>query len=150
MTNKFNAATQKMSGLLAKTPLFSIFTAAAAPVAVAIISTPFDVTNTMWPLVAVALVSPAVCGVAAIVGVMNILREHSTLSKMFSGVAAAAGATGVIGMLAYMGTPDYGPLNGFVLSVAGMTAAGAMNTAAHYTRNFRRKGADDSIPPPPP
>lgn len=148
MTNKIDAAAQKISDVLSKTPLFSIFTAAAAPASVAIVMTPVESPVLALPLLAVAMASPAVCGLAATFSVLNILRNHGTLSKIFSGAATAAGAGGIAGMLAYMGTPDYGPLNGYVLAAIGMTAAGALNTAAFYTRGIGRK-KDENAPPPP-
>ncbi len=153
MTNKIDETAGKMSGFLAKTPLVSIFTAAAAPFCLLGLVTPLDDPITVMPLIGVTMVSPFLCGLAAANGGMNLLRSHGNLSKAFSAAGAAAGVVGVGGVLSYMNAPGYEPLNGYIIAMMAMTAAGVMNTAAFYTRKVQLKlttaiKGDDTPQPP--
>ena len=154
MANKLDTAAQKASGILSRTPLVSIFTAAAAPVALLGLAIPIDNPSTVWPLFAVGLTSPFVNGLAAANGALNLFRSHSNLSKTFSAAATVAGVAGIGGVLAYIDKPDFQPLSGYVLSMMAMTAAGLLNTAAYYTRGVAVKlsasiSKNDNNPPPP-
>jgi hypothetical protein len=148
MTNKIDDAAGKMSGFFAKTPLVSVFTAAAVPASLLVLAvTPF-------PLFITAAVSPFACALATANGGMNLLRGHGNLSKAFSAAAATAGVVGVGGVLAYMNAPELEPLSGYIISALAMTAAGVLNTAAHYTRKVQLKlttttKGDDTPPAPP-
>lgn len=154
MANKLDNAAQKASGILSRTPLVSIFTAAAVPVSMLGLVIPTENPMMVWPLFAAVLTSPITNGLAAVNGAVNLFRSHSTLSKTFSGAATAAGIGGIGCFLAYIGKPDFQPLNGYILSAMAMTAAGLLNTAAYYTRGVNVKlsasiSKNDNTPQPP-
>ena len=148
MTNKIDETAGKMSGFLAKTPLVSIFTAIAAPLSLASL-----IPGAVIPFIGVTMASPFLCGLAAANGGVNLLRSHGNLSKAFSAAGTAAGVVGVGGVLSYMNAPEYEPLNGYIIAMMAMTAAGIMNTAAFYTRKIQVKFSastkGDDTPPPP-
>ncbi|GEM_PF-2809715 len=80
-------------------------------------------------------VSPvANIGLGAIAA-FNLLRERSRLSKIFSAAALGTAVLGLGAFVSQMNTPEFGPLVGYMATMASTTVAGIFNIAAHYTRN---------------
>lgn len=112
-------------------PYFSIATTLLAPASVA-----------MLPLMALPAffafaASPTLMLVAGGIGAFNLTRERSGLSKAFSAAAVVTAAAGTVGYLSQINMPDWDAIGAFIYSGMAMTAGGAMNVAAHYTRNTK-------------
>jgi hypothetical protein len=134
-------------------PYVSIATALAAPLSLALMPL-----NLAFPFIAIAAASPTVVLAAGGMAGFNMMRERSKLSKTFSAAAIGAAVLGTAGYLSQINAPDFGALTAFFYSTVAMTAAGALNVAAHYTRNVslqvnasvKLKKDDDKQPPAPP
>lgn len=129
-------------------PLFSLATTLAAPATILSSFTIPENPYTFTALAIVAGISPLAMGIAGLQGGFNCFRERSTLSKLFSGAAAATAAAGTVGFATtVMNQSDWGFLSAFAYSIVGMSTASALNVASHYTRSIGKAKPDNTTAP---
>ncbi len=82
-----------------------------------------------------AFVSPVIVPLLAASAAINLFRERSGLSKIFSAAAIGGAAVAMAGYAATIGAPGWDALGAYAYSMVGMAGVSLLNIVAHYTRN---------------
>lgn len=140
------APTSQSSTLLARHPIISESLAAIGTLgSVALISTPDSIPFLGAAFIGIVLTAPIATAGLIINNFVNTLRDHSTLSKVFSAAGFLTAAGGIAAMFYQAAQPGmFSDLAGMVLTIPAMAVSAALSTAAFYTRSRPETASPDN------